>query len=195
MKPAPKPAEQKPAQEKKPAQLAAKVEEKKAEDGDAGGAYKIITSKLDFDDSMIKEDRPGGSATAQQLPQEDQKKDEKPKDVEVRKMQSTKSDETPTYKIETTTMDMDEDSPQPASSRAQTTHSSLPRKSEKPSSGQQANPTNGDAKKHEDEPLAFKIETTVATPEMIKHLVGDNTPDEEEAAAQAPRAVAKPQPL
>ena len=30
------------------------------------------------------------------------------------------------------------------------------------------------------ETFDFKIEETVATPEMIKHLVGDNTPDEEE---------------
>ena len=28
--------------------------------------------------------------------------------------------------------------------------------------------------------MDFKIETTVATTDMIKHLVGDNTPDEEE---------------
>lgn len=31
-----------------------------------------------------------------------------------------------------------------------------------------------------EETFDFKIEETVATPEMIKHLVGDNTPDEEE---------------
>lgn len=35
-------------------------------------------------------------------------------------------------------------------------------------------------KKKNDDDFNFKIEETVATPEMIKHLVGDNTPDEEE---------------
>ncbi len=30
------------------------------------------------------------------------------------------------------------------------------------------------------EPIRFKIETTVATSDMLKKLIGDNTPDEEE---------------
>jgi hypothetical protein len=45
-------------------------------------------------------------------------------------------------------------------------------------------------KKKEDD-FNFKIEETVATPEMIKHLVGDNTPDEEEEQP-APKKVADP---
>lgn len=36
--------------------------------------------------------------------------------------------------------------------------------------------------KKEDEPISYKIETTVATPAMLKRLVGDNSPDEEELA-------------
>lgn len=42
--------------------------------------------------------------------------------------------------------------------------------------------------------MDFKIEETVATPDMIKHLVGDNTPDEEEEhmAPPAPKKVEPP---
>jgi len=36
------------------------------------------------------------------------------------------------------------------------------------------------AKQQKEEPIQFKIETTVATPQMLKQLVGDNSPDEEE---------------
>jgi hypothetical protein len=48
-----------------------------------------------------------------------------------------------------------------------------------------------------EEPTSFKIETTVATSDMIKKLVGDNTPDEEEEPApvappQAPKLTPAP---
>lgn len=45
-------------------------------------------------------------------------------------------------------------------------------------------------KKKKEDDFNFKIEETVATPEMIKHLVGDNTPDEEEESP-APVAAKK----
>ena len=44
--------------------------------------------------------------------------------------------------------------------------------------------------KKKDDEFSFKIEETVATPEMIKHLVGDNSPDEEEETVASPAPVA-----
>lgn len=45
--------------------------------------------------------------------------------------------------------------------------------------------------------MSFKIETTVATTDMIKKLVGDNSPDEEEEpiAIPAPVVAAKVPPV
>jgi hypothetical protein len=37
--------------------------------------------------------------------------------------------------------------------------------------------------KKSEESTSFKIETTVATPQMFKKLLGDDTPDEEEKPA------------
>lgn len=45
--------------------------------------------------------------------------------------------------------------------------------------------------KHDDGP-SFQIEETVATPEMIKKLVGDTTPDENEEPVVLKHAQPKP---
>jgi len=111
-------------------------------------------------------------------------------------MKQKKNDDGSTsYTIETSGLDADDDT----SDNQRTAHSSLTERSKKQtSSSQQQLVTKKDDGKlkqiKKDDGNDFKIETTVATADMIKHLVGDNTPDEEEEPAPLVAAKAKPAP-
>lgn len=111
-------------------------------------------------------------------------------------MKQKKNDDGSTsYTIETSGLDADDDT----SDNQKTAHSSLTERSKKQtSSSQQQLVTKKDDGKlkqiKKDDGNDFKIETTVATADMIKHLVGDNTPDEEEEPAPLVAAKAKPAP-
>lgn len=112
-------------------------------------------------------------------------------------MKQKKNDDGSTsYTIETSGLDADDDN----SDNQKTPHSSLTERSKKQTSSnnQQQLVTKKDDGKlkqiKKDDGNDFKIETTVATADMIKHLVGDNTPDEEEEPAPLVAAKAKPAP-
>ena len=109
-------------------------------------------------------------------------------------MKQKKNDDGSTsYTIETSGLDADDDT----SDNQKTSRSSLTERSKKQTSNQQLVTKKDDGKLKQvkkDDGNDFKIETTVATADMIKHLVGDNTPDEEEEPAPLVAAKAKPAP-
>ena len=96
--------------------------------------------------------------------------------------QKKNADGSTTFSIETSGLDADEES----SEGQKTGVSSLNQSNRKQSGSSQTIKKQEDGKLKQikkDDGFDFKIETTVATPDLIKHLVGDNTPDEEEEPA------------
>mmetsp|Transcript_34542 Transcript_34542/g.52841 ORF Transcript_34542/g.52841 Transcript_34542/m.52841 type:complete len:408 (-) Transcript_34542:944-2167(-) len=116
-----------------------------------------------------------------------QKKVEKPK-------QEDKS-----FEIETTTMEADESTPAAAPAAPQKA-AEVKKQEKKPAPFEKKK---SPMKSKTEDPVSFKIETTVATPQMLKQLIGDNTPEEEEkpepkaapAPVAAPTATAEVKPI
>lgn len=86
------------------------------------------------------------------------------------------------FSIETSGLDADDDDSENRRSSGTSGLGSRAQKKHDGGSSKKNDEEKMKQKKKEDG-LDFKIEETVATPEMIKHLVGDNTPDEEEEPA------------
>jgi hypothetical protein len=159
---------------------------------DESPAFSIETTKLDVDEKDL------GIKTAQ-IPKKteaEEKKPVAPKEIKEQKLTSKQSGdkEGSSFTIETTSMEAEvEAAPKPAASST-VAPKPVEKKVEKKVEVKLA-------KKAEPEPADFRIETTTATPQMMKALLGDTTPDEPEPveAPKAPEAAkvaaaAKPEP-
>lgn len=131
-------------------------------DAQSNTDFKIETSKLEVDESMLK---PARHSEVEQPKTENKAK--------PRKALEARSQEPTSWQIETTVMDSDEavsQTPKPA-----------PAKPAEEKALTKKKPAALTPHKEEEAP-SFKIETTVATPQMLKRLVGDTTDEEEEIA-------------
>lgn len=90
----------------------------------------------------------------------------------------SKGDQGSSFEIESSSLDADNDDQETKKNANNSNQGNLAQK--RTSNGSQKKQDSKQLKQKKKDDSAFEIEETVATPEMIKHLVGDNTPEEPE---------------